>query len=1167
MTKSSKKSFQQEITNLETTIAAIEANRPILGDLPADTALELLRERLATLIQPETARDERKRVTVLFADVKGYTALSENLDPEDVAGIMNRLFEAVTVEIHRYGGTIDKYAGDAVMALFGAPQALENHEEMAARASLAMQRVIREFSQDLNQTHGFQLQMRIGLNTGEVLAGLVGGLKARSYTVMGDTVNLAARLESAAPVGGILASEYTTRKLHNIFELSEPEKITVKGKSDEITVFQIISEKRQRGRVRGLDGLQADMIGRDDELTLLQNSFQSALANRHWHAFAIKGEAGLGKTRLQRELISWVYKTHPQTRILSSRSFNHTRTTPYHFIAEMIRGLFNLSRESAMTTAVNHLTASISALQDGITPLELDYQLGSLASILGLTLINNPLSNLEPEQRRDRTFLSLERIFIAAAKQKPLMLLIDDLHWGDVLSLDFLERLLTLIAQGELQDGQAFVMMLSRPAENPDSQLSQVITRLESPPFQTILLDRLDETQAASLIIELLDQEIPQELGNLIINHAQGNPFYVEEVLRSLIEDGTLKKNGTWKITQDIANIRIPPSVQDVLAARIDRLPPDDKQITQHAAIIGRIFWQDILNRITEAETVEPTLLLLELRQLAGRMEESKLAEDWEWVFHHGLIQEVAYGSVPKSMRRVVHEQVATILENQLGDQTAFLIPLIANHYEQSQLIDKAIYYLGLAGQQATEQFANQEAVSYYTRALNLLDSQETTIFLSSKQLRQKYDLILGRVKVYHLMGKRSEQKDDLDKLDFLAKRLRDKEAQATVALEFASYFESISDFSSSVTKSQEAVELAQEAKSPDLAVSGYTAWSLAQLRLSQFDEAKQLAIQGQKIAQENNNALGEAISLVHLGIAHYLPGEINEAKDALEASLEISEKLNDLSRQTSCLTNLVGIYHGLGDYAKAVSYCEKALELVRIIGNRATEATIVNNLGAIYHALGYLAEAEEHQSSALRQAQLLDNKLVESMSSGNLSLVLHDMNLLSEAEEISRNALKIDQEIGDKYGEGYSLTALGLALEGQDKLDSAKEAHQAALTIRQDLQLASQAIDNLAGLASISLKQHNLTEAKKHIEEIQEWISKHGVEGIEYPIRVYLTVADVLEAVGESSQAAHILDTAKKYMHSKAEKISNPVAQESFLTNVPLHQELDSRFNAHPIL
>lgn len=1158
------KTFQQEVSDLETSIVAIEANRALIGDLAADTALDLMRERLATLIQPEAARDERKRVTVLFADVKGYTALSENLDPEDVANIMNRLFEAVTVEIHRYGGTIDKYAGDAVMALFGAPQALENHEEMAARASLAMQEVIRKFSNDLEQSRGFRLQMRIGLNTGEVLAGLVGGLRARSYTVMGDTVNLAARLESAAPVGGILASEFTTRKLHNIFNLSDPEKIQVKGKSDDITVYQIMGIRKQRGRVRGLDGLHAPMIGRDAELAQLQESFRKALRERHWEAAAILGEAGMGKTRLQRELLEWVEANHPQTRILVSRSFNHTRTTPYHFIAELIRGLFNLSRESDTITAVNHLNAALDILEPNITESERSYQIGSLASILGIVLANDPMANLEPEQRRDRTYLSLERIFIAAAKLSPLLILIDDLHWADVLSLDFMSRLLQLIAQKELEDGQAFMLVLSRPAENPSSSLSQVQTLLGQPPFSTTHLVNLDTEQAGSLITQLLDQEMPADLRDMIIDQAQGNPFYVEEVLRSLIEDGTLKKNGSWKITQNVADIRIPPSVQDVLAARIDRLAPEDKVITQQAAIIGRIFWQDILNRITESDTVEPTLLLLELRQLADRMNESKLAEDWEWVFNHGLIQEVAYSSVPRSMRRTVHEQVAILLEEQLGDQTAFLIPLIANHYEQAEITDKAVEYLGRAGKQAGDQFANQEAVSFFSRGLRLLDSQEETVFLTRKQLQQKYDLLLGRVKAYHLMGLRTEQKSDLNKLDFIAKRLKNAEKQATVALEFATYYEMTSDFATAVSKATEAADLAKAANAPDLLVSSYTAQALSLARQGRFDEAKALTKESQKIAQENNNPSGEAVSLAHMGIVHFYVGEFNEAKDVLEQSLEIARSLNDLSRQTSSLNNLVGTYHALGDYAKAIACCEEALDLVRIVGNRANEATIVNNLGAMYHALGYLEEAREHHATALRQAQLLNNKLAESMASGNLSLVLQDLGNLLEAETFSRNAQRIDQEIGDKYGEGYSLTGLAYSLEGQNKLTEAQEKHTDALTLRQEQGLEALSIDNLAGLASIALKQNNLPLAQKYSEQITTWINENGVDGIEYPIRVYLTLAAVYTKLNGREETRSILTNANEYLNGKAEKISDPIARSSFLENVPLHRELQNRLSEH---
>ncbi|MCP5100099.1 MAG: tetratricopeptide repeat protein [Chloroflexi bacterium] len=1157
MNDTSKKqvAFQQEITNLETTIAAIESNRTLLGDLVSDTALDLLRERLATLIQPETASDERKRVTVLFADVSGYTALSENLDPEDVANIMNRLFEAVTVEIHRYGGTIDKYAGDAVMALFGAPQALENHEEMAVRASLAMQRVIKEFSQQLNEERGFQLQMRIGLNTGEVLAGLVGGLRARSYTVMGDTVNLSARLESAAPVGGILASEFTTRKLHEVFELSPPEKISVKGKSNEITVYKILGEKAQRGRMRGVSGLHAPMIGREAELASLQETFTQLVQEGRWQATAVTGDAGLGKSRLQNEFIIWLLEKQPNTRILMSRCFHHTRTTPYHFIAEIMRSLFNLSREADTDTAVHHLTASLEVLEPDITNIELQYQLGSLASILGFHMEHNPIQNLEPEQRRDRTFLSLERIFLATANMKPLLIMIDDMHWADALSLDFLDRMLKLINQEELSTGSAMWLILSRRAENQESTLNKLLATLTEAPHKTISITALATAQAEALIENLLDQTIPIELQNLIVEHAQGNPFYVEEVIRSLIEDGTLKKNGKWKVTQNVADIRIPPSVQDILAARIDRLPPTDKRITQHASIIGRIFWQHILNKIIQADSVEPTLLLLEMRQLAARMEESQITEDWEWVFHHGLIQEVAYNSVPKSLRRVIHQQVADLLESQLGEHNSFLLPLIADHYEWGQIPDKAIEYLSRAADQAAAQFANKDAISYYTRAISLIDKKEDTA--DDEAL---YMLLNGRVSIYHLTAERESQLADLLRLDELANTLDNNHFRAQVALHYAKYNDGNSDFPAVVQKAANAVDWARAASNEKLVVEGITVWALGLLRQGELDEAGQLALDAQKLAQQDKNRQGESVSLAHLGIVYYFQGKLKEARDALEQSLQLAQLGNDLHRQTSCLTNLVGIYHGLGDFAQAKRRCEEALEIAQMIGDRAKAITIVNNLGGMHHALGNLQAARTHHEEAYRLSQLLNNRLGESMAANNLGLVLHDLGFVDLARNYATHALTIDREIGDRRGEGYSLTALALALEGAKEYDAAKDAHQKALDLRKEIGQEACAIDNLAGLASVALQRGDIDTAVSQTTDVLDWINENGVDGIEYPIRVYLTSASVLRAANDSKKSNKILHIAHTLLQEQASHISDKTDRAAFLHNVPLHQQLHAQ-------
>ena len=1152
--------FQQQVTNIETTIAALEAHRPALGDLVTDTALELLREKLATLVRSDEAPDERKRVTVLFADVSGYTALSQNLDPEDVANIMNRLFETVTVEIHRYGGTVDKYSGDAVMALFGAPQALENHEEMAVRAALAMQTVSAEFSARLQEEYGFGLRLRIGLNTGEVLAGLVGGLQARSYTVMGDTVNLAARLESAAPLGRILVSAATARSLHAIFDFEPPQQITVKGKTDPITTYLVAGERARRGRVRGLAGLHAPMIGREAQLAALQEMLAQARDKRSWRTAAVTGDAGIGKSRLQREFIAWLTENLPNVRILTSRCYAHTRTTPYHFIAGLMRSLFNLGPDQSGETALPTIGSSLQALSPDMDHSELNYQLGSLAGVLGFALASDPLQKLNPEQRRDRTFLSLERILLAAAAATPLLVLVDDLHWADSLSLAFLERVLQMIERGPRQECPALFLILSRPAEDPGSAHGRLLDRLGLPPHRALPLAALDAGQAETLITGLLDQPMPADLRRLIVEQAQGNPFYVEEVLRSLIENGILKRNGQWRVTRAVADVRIPVSVQDILAARIDRLPPADKRVTQHAAIIGRTFWQQLLAEVAGAKTVEPTLLLLEMRQLAERMGQSQIAEDWEWVFHHGLIQEVAYGMVPRATRRLVHQQVAHALEEQLGQQTAFLLPLIAFHFEQGDVPEKAIEYLGRSGEQAAAQFANDDAVSYFGRALVLLDRVCQDSPLTPAQQQQQYRLLLGRGGVYHLTGQREAQAADLARLRTLADQADSDERRAEVALRYTAYYEVLSDFPAAAAAAQEVVNLAGRALNVDQKIQGLTAWAFALNRQGNLEEAQQRLLEARLLAQQHNNRLGENLSLFYLGMTFYFLGDYHQARDYYEQSLALSRSLNDVQRQVSCLNNLVGVYHGLGDVVEAKKYCEEALAIARSIGNRFNEAALLNNLGGILHTLGDLEMARAFHESAWSLSQALNDRRGQSVAANNLGLVLHDLGDNERARHFSEQALNIDRAIGDPVGQGYSLTSLALALEGLDELAAAEAAHRQALQIRRDIGQEACAIDNLAGLAGVALEQGRLQEALRYVEEALAWIEANGVDGIEYPLRVYLACADVLQANGQTARSRDILAAAHSLLAEQAARIRDQAIQQAFWQNVPLHRQLSQR-------
>ncbi|KAA3664975.1 MAG: hypothetical protein DWQ04_02970, partial [Chloroflexi bacterium] len=999
---------------------------------------------------------------------------------------------------------------------------------------------------------------RIGLNAGEVVAGLVWGLKARSYTVMGDTVNLAARLESAAPVGVILASSYTTRKLHAIFDLSPPEQISVKGKSDEITVYRILGEKSQRGRVRGLTGLHAPMIGREAELKTLEETFTANIEQVGWQATAVTGNAGLGKSRLQNEFTAWILQNHPKTRVLMSRSFHHTRTTPYHFIAELVRNLFSLSREADGETAVNHLTASLQALEPDLNKTELRYQLGSLAGILGFSLAHDLMQNLEPEQRRDRTFLSLERIFLSAAAMQPLVILIDDLHWADALSLDFLERILNMIAFGEATSGTAMWLILSRPAENLDSKFGQLLTQLETDPQQTIELTSLDNVQAESLIEKLLGQQLPSDLRELITKQAQGNPFYVEEVIRSLIEEHTLEKNGTWRVTRDVSEISIPPSVQDILAARIDRLPPQDKQVTQHASIIGRIFWQHILNKITESDSVEPTLFLLEMRQLAEKMEESQIVEDWEWVFHHGLIQEVAYNSVPKNLRRVIHQQVAAILESQLGEHNLFLLPLIAEHYELGKVADKAIEYLDRAGEQAAVQFANLEAIEYFSRAITLLMAQES---LSQDNLERLYGLLNGRVGVNHLIGQRDQQQEDLVQLQSLAAALQNDQHRAEVALQYSMYYHATSDYPKAVEAAQDAVGYAETAANNRQKVEGLNAWASGHISQGEFDIALLHLNQAQTLSQQSNDRLNESITLVRLGIVHYYLGDYKTAQEKYEDALALARQLNNLQRQAACLTNLMAIYHANGDIGQALTYGEESLQITQIIGARATEAISLNNLGALYHALGSYEEAKKYHERALTLSQSLHDRGSESLASNNLGLVFCDLGDYAKAVDFAKDAVAIDQAIGDRVGQGYSFTTLGRALYGTNHLSEAEEIHHKAITIKQETSQDAGSVDNLAELAHIAMAQEKIDTAQNYVHQILTWIDNKGVNGIEYPLKAYLACVSVLESIGEYDKAEEIVAVAYELLMGKAEKISNEETRLAYLNNVTRNKYIFQRF------
>lgn len=1099
------RSAADDIHNLKAAIAALQAQRSVLGDAVTEAALKPLRQQLAALTTPP---DERKRVTILFADVFGFTAVSERLDPEDVTVVMNRCFEQLSSEIVRYGGTVDKYEGDAVMALFGAPQALENHEEMAVRAALAMQEALASFSAELERERGLTLRMRIGLNTGEVLAGLVGGVGDKSYTVMGDAVNLAARLEHACTVGRVMISAETARPLHTVFDFEPPQQITVKGKADPLTVYLVVGPKMERGRVRGLAGFSAPMIGRESESAALQAAYERALSERRWRAAAVVGEAGIGKTRLRREFLAWIARQYPETRILTGRCYTHTQATPYHLVGELTQTLFAIGRDDDVAAALAGLRKKLEALNGGAGEIEFSYRLASLAAVLGLSPENDPLLGLEPQQRRNLIFLSLERIWIELFTSSPTIIVVEDLHWADDLSLTFLNRFLDTVERPSVSEQPVLLLAISRPSEDPLTELQQLLTRLKQPPHRILALQSLTETQAGHLMAELLGPAAElNRLGSLIAARAQGNPFFVEELVRSFIEDGTLvydEQTATWQMGRPATDIQVPKNVQGVLAARLDRLPLEDKRVAQHAAIVGRIFWQRLLSDIID-HPVSTSLASIEERQMVMRLTESQIADDWEWLFRHVLVQEVAYASVTKAVRRDVHRMVAEWLETHAGGRAEYFTPLIAYHYEQAQACAKALHYLALAAEQAARAFDNHKAVEFSTRALGFAADDST-----------RFDLLSTRQKIYEQLGARDAQWVDLQEMLTLAERLNDDRRQAQTLNSMGRVMCRRHDLTSALEYHRRALAL--------------------------FRQVGDLASEG--------------ACLNNMGIVHWFRGEIEESLTHCERALQLARQTGHRLYEGSSLNDIGTVYWQTGNYTRALEFYRQAILIHQEIGHRYNEGIGYTNIGEVHRRLGSYERALADFETALTLCRAIGDREGEWYALHQLGLTHTELGQWDKALQRHRDALRLARQVGDgdteadaQYGIGLVYLERGDIAEARTALDKARALHE--VRGRPDALAA-----DLCALSRVCLASGETTAAVEDSTQAVALLADPRAVA-SAPLIYYQHYRTLLAAGASLVEAYAYLERACHLLMEQAGRISDETSRRSFLENVAAHREI----------
>ena len=629
---------------------------------------------------------------MIFADLVGSTEMAGDRDPERTRVLLERFYDAMADEIRLAGGTIEKFAGDAVMAAFGAPAALEDHAERALHAALAMQRRLRDLDEDA-------LSLRIGVNTGDVVAG---SPRAASSFVSGDPVNVAARLEQAAAPGEILVGERTVGLVRGAFEFDEPRDVEAKGKPGGVACRRLLRALSLM-RPRGVLGLRRAFVGREAEMATLQAAYQAAASERRPRLVSILGDAGVGKTRLVREFWEWLATCEPEPLRRTGRCLSYGEGVTYWPLAEVLREQFGLPDN-----------APAASMLEALAPRE----------ILGLTLGVDVAHGLHPLAARDRFQDAWVGLIEEVAGDRPLVLLIEDIHWAEDLLLGLLERIVT--------DATAPVLLIStaRPEfleTNPGWGV-----RL---PGASVTLEALSTEASVQLLDELLGGSLPTGLRDVVIARAEGNPFFVEEVLGTLIDLGLLSHGSDgWALAELPSDFSVPDTVRAVVAARVDLLQAADKQGLQAASVIGRIFWAGpVYELVTEGA---PDLHAIEERDLIRRRSGSSIPGEREYAIKHALTREVAYGSLPKASRSHMHAAFARWLERLgAGEEFAWLL---AHHFaeavrpedadlawggrevELTELRAKAVSWLQHAAELAIGRMEVDDGIALLDRAIEL---------------------------------------------------------------------------------------------------------------------------------------------------------------------------------------------------------------------------------------------------------------------------------------------------------------------------------------------------------------------------------------------------------------------------------------------------------------
>jgi class 3 adenylate cyclase/tetratricopeptide (TPR) repeat protein len=881
-----------------------------------------------------SSESERKYVTVLFSDLSGYTAMSEKLDPEEVKEITSQLFGQISEVIAKYEGLVEKFIGDAVVALFGVPKGDEDDPVRAIRAAREIHELVDADSPDIEDRFGHHLAMHTGINTGLVVTGQV-DVERGTHGVAGDTINLASRLQDLANAGEILVGWDTYRQSEGYFNFEELEPTKVKGKEEPVRIYRVLSPKEEPSKIHRLRGLRAELIGRKVELANLEEAVNN-LRTGKGTIFSISGDAGTGKSRLVEEFKATLDPRGIQWR--EGHAYAYSQNIPYFPLIDFLSRLFQIEEGDPPEKLREKVESGIRNLvgeREDIIPY-----IGTLYAL------NYPeIESVSPEFWKSRMADGIQEVLSALAKKTPTIFCLEDLHWADPSFVELLRNILLKISE------PAIVICVYRPEFSlfKGSQLNEIGNI-----YREIRLSDLSPSDSKHMLESLLKTEsIPSDLRGLVQDKAEGNPFYVEELVNSLIESETLiRDNGSWKITKSFTESEISSTIHGVITGRLDRLEKERKRILQEASVIGRSFFYEILKRITELkQDIDEALRGLEQLDL---IRTRSLQPDLEYMFKHAVTQEVVYNGLLKKERSDIHERIGLIMEQLLKDRLTEFYETLAFHFKQGQSFHKAVDYLMKSGEKSLKRYAVEESHQYYKEAFELLHSKAEKTKAEKELL---IELLIEWAYVFYYRGDFKGMAEVFSANREIAESLEDK---SKLGMFYAWYGWTIACQNKNTEGYpwlKKAVQIGKENK--DQRVIGYAcAWLTWVCSLMGKPEQ---AIKNGERAQEISKAFRSDAylyfkSLAGLGFAYGISGDGKRAIEIGNTLVEYGKKNSNIRSLTMGYACIGVGWSIIGDLPTAIEAYQNA---INVRGEPFYTEFIRMNLALLFIQNGQITEAE----------------------------------------------------------------------------------------------------------------------------------------------------------------------------------------------------------------